>query len=70
MLIKELNLYINEKNIVTLMPIVTVKSYGLAINGINYKLGEYYGADKELQKAKLGQMKALQTQIIKKIEGK
>lgn len=70
MLIKDLNLYINEKNVTTIMPIVTEKSYGLAINGVNYKFGEYFGADKELQKAKLGKMKALQTQIIKKIEGK
>ena len=70
MFIKELNLYINEKNITTIMPIVTEKSYGLTINGVNYMFGEYFGADKELQKAKLGQMKALQTQIIKKIEGK
>lgn len=70
MLIKDLNLYINEKNIVTLMPYVTEKTYGLVINGVNYKFGEYYRMSKELQKAKLGKMKALQTQIIKKIEGK
>lgn len=68
MLIKNLNLYINEKNIVTIMPVVTNNTYGLAINGVNYKFGEYFGADKELQKAKLGTMKALQTQIIKRIE--
>lgn len=70
MLIKDLNLYINEKNIVSIMPIVGLNTYGLAINGVNYKFGEYYGADEALQKAKLGKMKALQTQIIKKIEGK
>ena len=68
MLLKEQNLYINEKNIVTLMPIVSNNFYGLAINGINYKLGEMYGADKDLQKAKMSKMKALCTQIIKRIE--
>ena len=68
MQLKEQNLYINEKNIVTLMPIVSNNFYGLAINGINYKLGEMYGADKDLQKAKMFKMKALCTQIIKRIE--
>lgn len=68
MLIKEFNLYINEKNIVTVMPYVSNLTYGLAINGVNYKLGEIYKADKNLQTAVLGKMKALQTQIIKKIE--
>lgn len=68
MLLKDLNLYINEKNIVTIQPFVTSQNYGLCINGINYKFGEMFNADKAMQTAKLGQMKALQTQIIKKIE--
>lgn len=68
MLVKDLNLYINEKNIVTLIPFVTNNSYGLGINGVNYKFGEMHTVDKAMQNAKLGKMKALQTQIIKKIE--
>jgi hypothetical protein len=67
MLIKELNLYINEKNIVTLKPYVTNSAYGLEINGVQYKFGEM-ALDKEVQKAKLSKMKALQTQLIKKVE--
>lgn len=67
MLIKELNLYINEKNIVTLKPYVTNTAYGLEINGVQYKFGEM-ALDKDVQKAKLSKMKALQTQLIKKVE--
>lgn len=67
MFIKELNLYINEKNIVTLKPYVTNSAYGLEINGIQYKFGEM-ALDKDVQKAKLSKMKALQTQLIKKVE--
>lgn len=67
MLVKELNLYINEKNIVTLKPYVTNSAYGLEINGVQYKFGEMV-LDKDVQKAKLSKMKALQTQLIKKVE--
>lgn len=67
MLIKDLNLYINEKNIVTLKPYVTNTAYGLEINGVQYKFGEM-ALDKDVQKAKLSKMKALQTQLIKKVE--
>ena len=67
MLVKDLNLYINEKNIVTLKPYVTNSAYGLEINGVQYKFGEM-ALDKEVQKAKLSKMKALQTQLIKKVE--
>lgn len=67
MFIKELNLYINEKNIVTLKPYVTNTAYGLEINGVQYKFGEM-ALDKDVQKAKLSKMKALQTQLIKKVE--
>jgi hypothetical protein len=67
MLIKELNLYINEKNIVTLKPYVANSAYGLEINGVQYKFGEM-ALDKDVQKAKLSKMKALQTQLIKKVE--
>ena len=67
MLVKKLNLYINEKNIVTLKPYVTNSAYGLEINGVQYKFGEM-ALDKDVQKAKLSKMKALQTQLIKKVE--
>lgn len=67
MLVKDLNLYINEKNIVTLKPYVTNSAYGLEINGVQYKFGEM-ALDKDVQKAKLSKMKALQTQLIKKVE--
>ncbi len=67
MFIKELNLYINEKNIVTLKPYVTNSAYGLEINGVQYKFGEM-ALDKDVQKAKLSKMKAIQTQLIKKVE--
>ena len=67
MLVKNLNLYINEKNIVTLKPYVTNTAYGLEINGVQYKFGEM-ALDKDVQKAKLSKMKALQTQLIKKVE--
>lgn len=67
MLVKNLNLYINEKNIVTLKPYVTNSAYGLEINGVQYKFGEM-ALDKDVQKAKLSKMKALQTQLIKKVE--
>lgn len=67
MLVKELNLYINEKNIVTLKPYVTNSAYGLEINGVQYKFGEM-ALDKDVQKAKLSKMKAIQTQLIKKVE--
>lgn len=71
MFIKDLNLYINEKNIVTIQPYSDSWSWGIFINGVQYKFGEnYISPDKNLTNAKLGQMKALQTQIIKKIEGK
>ena len=49
------------------MPVVTQHTYGLAINGVNYKLGEYQATTKQEQNAILGKMKALQTNIIKKI---
>lgn len=68
MLIKELNLYINEKNIVTLKPYVSNNEYGIAINGIDYKFGEMFKADSDLQMAKLAKMKSYCTQIIKRIE--
>lgn len=67
MLVKDLNLYINEKNIVTLKPYVTNTAYGLEINGVQYKFGEM-ALDKDVQKAKLSKMKAIQTQLIKKVE--
>lgn len=81
MLIKDLNLYINEKNITTIMPYLSdYGDYGLEINGIKHKLG--FNPDlmvtsclsrkdfNSLQTAVYGKMKALHTQIIKKIEGK
>lgn len=67
MFIKDLNLYINEKNIVTLRPFVTNHEYGLIINGINYKFGEMR-MDKELQKCKLAKMKSVCTNLIKKVD--
>lgn len=67
MFIKELNLYINEKNIVTLKPYATSNEYGLIINGVQYKYGNYINADSDLQKAKLGKMKSICTNIIKKV---
>lgn len=66
--IKDQNLYINEKNIATIQAYSNTTSYGLIINGINIKFGDMVKASKELQAAKLGKMKAYQTQIIKKIE--
>lgn len=68
MFIKDLNLYINEKNIVTLRPYATVNEYGLDINGIRYRLGGYMQADEKLQKAKLGKMKSICTNLIKKAD--
>lgn len=69
MFIKDLNLYINEKNIVTIMPYFSASgAYGLNINGNLYEFGRCLNADKSLQIASIGKMKALQTQIIKKIE--
>lgn len=70
MLIKSTNLYINEKNIVTIQPYFSNGAYGLTINGINHEFGRYLNADKDLQTACIGKMKSVQTQIIKKIEGK
>lgn len=71
MLIKNLNLYINEKNIVTIQPYFSAGGgYGLNINGVAYEFGRVQNPDKDLKTACLGKMKALQTQIIKKIEGK
>lgn len=72
MFIKDLNLYINEKNIVTIKPFLKLLggTYGLTINGVDYVFGELYRVDEDINKAILGKMKALQTQIIKKIEGK
>lgn len=70
MLIKETNLYINEANIVTIKPYVSNNAFGLSINGVDYKLGEMFNADKDLQKAKLAKMKSYCTQIVKRIENK
>lgn len=67
MYIKAQNLYINEKNILTLKPYVTNSAYGLEINGINYKFGEMQ-PDKDTQKAKMANMKSVCTQIIKRLE--
>ena len=68
MFVKKSNLYINEKNIVTIQPYFCNGAYGLVINGINYEFGRYMQADKALETACLGKMKALQTQLIKRIE--
>lgn len=69
MFIKDLNLYIYEKNIVTIQPYFSPNgAYGLNINGNLYEFGRCLNADKALQTACLGRMKALQTQLIKKIE--
>lgn len=68
MFIKDLNLFINEKNIVTLKPYVSNNEYGITINGIDYKFGEMFKADSDIQKAKLAKMKSYCTQIIKRIE--
>ncbi len=69
MFIKDLNLYINEKNIVTIQPYFTpTGTYGLNINGNLYEFGMCLKADKSLKTACLGKMKALQTQLIKRIE--
>lgn len=65
MLVRDLNLYINEKNIVTLKPYVTNSAYGLEINGVQYKFGEM-ALDKDVQKAKLAKMKSICTNIMKK----
>lgn len=68
MYIKDLNLFINEKNIVTLQPYFSTNGvYGLSINGVNYEFGRHLNADKPLKNACIGKMKALQTQIIKAI---
>lgn len=67
MLFKNTNLYINEKNIVTLQPYFSNGAYGLCINGINHEFGRHLNADKNTETACLGKMKALQTQIIKAI---
>lgn len=67
MLIKNTNLYINEKNIVTIQPYFNNGAYGLTINGINYEFGRHLNADKDIQKACLGKMKAIETQLIKAI---
>ena len=66
MFIKDLNLYINEKNIVTLKPYATSNEYGLIINGVQYRFGGYMNADENLQKAKLGKMKSICTNLMKK----
>lgn len=69
MLIKDLNLYINEKNIATIQPYFSHNgAYGLNINGSLYEFGMCLNADKALKTACLGKMKALQTQLIKRIE--
>lgn len=68
MLLKEANLYINEKNIVTLQPYSTAFEYGIYINGVDYRLGTMTTADAELQRAKFALMKSLCTRIIKAIE--
>lgn len=70
MFIKDLNLYINEKNITTIQPYCSNGAYGLIINGNNHELGRKLHYDLPFEVACLGKMKALQTQIIKKIEGK
>lgn len=67
MFIKDLNLYINEKNIVTLKPYATNSEYGIIINGVHYKFDNYINADSDLQKAKLGKMKSVCTNIMKKV---
>lgn len=70
MFIKDLNLYINEKNIVTIMPYFSASgAYGLNINGNLYEFYRCLNADKAEKTACIGKMKALQTQIIKRIEG-
>lgn len=68
MFLKNQNLYINEKNIVTLQPYFNNGAYGLCINGINHEFGRHLNADKNIETVCLGKMKAVQTQIIKKIE--
>ena len=69
MLFKNINLYINEKNITSIQPFFSSSGvYGLDINGIKYEFGRCMNADKNNQAACLGKMKALQTQLIKKIE--
>lgn len=68
MLFKNTNLYINEKNIVTLQPYFNNGAYGLCVNGINYEFGRHLNANKEIQTACLGKMKAVQTRLIKAIE--
>lgn len=68
MLIKNTNLYINEKNIVTIQPYFSNGAYGLTINGINYEFGRHLNADKALQTACIGKMKAIQTALIKRID--
>lgn len=69
MFIKDLSLYINEKNIVTIQPYFSPSgAYGLGINGNLYEFGMCLNADKALKNACLGKMKALQTQLIKRIE--
>lgn len=79
MFIKDLNLYINEKNIVTIQPYVSdFGDYGLCINGVKYKLGYDFDLNipsrlshdefKRLENAVYGKMKALQTQLIKKVD--
>lgn len=67
MIFKNNNLFINEKNIVTIQPYFSNGAYGLAINGINYEFGRHLKPDKDLETACLGKMKALQTKIIKAI---
>lgn len=69
MYIKDLNLYINEKNIVTIQPYFSsTGTYGLNINGIMYEFDRCLKADNDLKTACLGKMKALQAQLIKKVE--
>lgn len=69
MFIKDLNLYINEQNIVTIQPYFSPSgAYGLNINGNLYEFGMSLNRDKATKAACLGKMKALQTQLIKRLE--
>lgn len=65
------DLYINPRNIVTLIPFVSIDDgiCGLQINGTNVVFSRFKPSDKEEAESCLQNVKKLQADIIEKIEG-
>ena len=60
------DLYINPKNVCTIVPLVDLINYGLEINGTKINFGSYSGS--MIEEEKVQEIKDIQQKIINEVD--